>query len=172
MDVIGYTEGGAIRVVFDGNDCESFVPDDMGNRHRQMIAEWESRGNVIPPYSVELNALKATLRTKIDADAEAARLRYITGGAGQAMTYQQKAAEAVALLADVDLRPEDYPLLAAEIGITADTLLGVAQVVFEAHQGWRQIGAQIEALRLNGKDGVNAAETIEEAQIATRIFWP
>ena len=26
------------------------VPDDMENRHRQAIAEWEAEGNVIEPY--------------------------------------------------------------------------------------------------------------------------
>jgi hypothetical protein len=26
------------------------VPDDMANRHRRMIAEWEADGNVIAPY--------------------------------------------------------------------------------------------------------------------------
>jgi hypothetical protein len=38
------------------------IPDDMGNRHRQMIADWEDAGNTIPPYiapppgSAELNS--------------------------------------------------------------------------------------------------------------------
>lgn len=53
MNVIGYTEGGMILAVIDG--LELFVPDDMGNRHRQMIAEWEfnedgERVNAIPAY--------------------------------------------------------------------------------------------------------------------------
>ena len=50
MDVLGYTESGAIRVVFDGSESESVVPDDMTNRHRRMIADWEAEGNTIPPY--------------------------------------------------------------------------------------------------------------------------
>jgi hypothetical protein len=50
MNVLGYTESGAIRVIFDGDENESFVPDDMANRHRQMIAEWEAAGNVIPAF--------------------------------------------------------------------------------------------------------------------------
>jgi len=50
MNVIGYTESGSIRAIFVGNENESVVPDDMGNRHRQMIADWEAKGNVIPPY--------------------------------------------------------------------------------------------------------------------------
>lgn len=50
MNVIGYTEEGMIRVVFDDDEAETFIPDDSGNRHRQMIAEWEAAGNTIPPY--------------------------------------------------------------------------------------------------------------------------
>lgn len=156
-------------------DGEIYSGIDEDSRFWPVVQAWLDAGHEIQPSlstTPPLPETKAILKKQIDDEAEAARLRYITGGAGQAMTYQQKAAEAVVLLADVDPQPEDYPLLAAEIGITAATLLGVAQVVFEAHQGWRQIGAQIEALRLNGKAGVNAAETIEEAQIAARIVWP
>lgn len=57
MNIIGYTESGMILAEFDG--AELFVPDDMGNRHRQMIAEWEfdeegERVNMIPPYVAPL----------------------------------------------------------------------------------------------------------------------
>lgn len=172
MNVIGYTEGGSIRVILDHNDYESFVPDDMANRHRQLIAEWEAEGNVIPPFEIPLASIKTKLKAMIDDEAETTRLRYITGGAGQAMTYQQKAAEAAACLAEVNPQADDYPLLAAEIGITAETLLGVAQVVFEAHQGWRQVGSMIEALRLGAKQAVDAADTVEAAQIAAQVAWP
>lgn len=48
MNVIGYTESGSIRIDLHGT--EMVVPDDMGNRHRVMIAEWESAGNTIPAY--------------------------------------------------------------------------------------------------------------------------
>lgn len=43
-----YTEYGAIRATIDGT--EYFIPDDMANRHRQMIAEWEAESNTIEPY--------------------------------------------------------------------------------------------------------------------------
>lgn len=62
MNVIGYTESGMIRAILDGDDAESTIPDDMGNRHRFMIwDEWEmgppdpetgerARINTIPAY--------------------------------------------------------------------------------------------------------------------------
>jgi hypothetical protein len=50
MKVLGYTSSGMIRVLFEGDEAESFVPDDVGNAHRQLIAQWEADGNVIPAY--------------------------------------------------------------------------------------------------------------------------
>lgn len=54
MNVIGYTESGAILVIFDGDENASMVPDNMANRHRVMIAEWEAAGNTIPAYEPPL----------------------------------------------------------------------------------------------------------------------
>ncbi|WCK27055.1 hypothetical protein [Agrobacterium pusense] len=88
MNVIGYTESGMIRAEFDGD--EVLVPDDMGNRHRQMIAEWEfdeegNRINTIPTYvappapvppiprlgfwlaAAEIGVTKAGVKAHIDA---------------------------------------------------------------------------------------------------------
>ncbi|CUX21264.1 hypothetical protein CFBP6626_07175 [Agrobacterium tumefaciens] len=125
------------------------------------------------PYAdLELGQWKVKLLEKIDADAETARLRYITGGSGQAMTYQQKAQEAASVLLDENPSVETYPLLSAEIGITAATLPEVAAVVNAAYQGWRVVGAKIEAFRLGGKAAVSSAQTIEAAKQAAAIEWP
>lgn len=131
------------------------------------IIETESAA---PP--VDLDAVKAMMVAQIDAEAERARLAHITGGAGQAMSYLQKAAEAKACLADAEPDAEAYPLLAAEIGITAPTLGEVAAVVAAAHAEWTVIGAKIEALRLGAKAAIAAAVSIEEAEIAATILWP
>lgn len=156
-------------------DGEVYSGIDEESRFWSEISAWMMSGGVIKPPIIiapTLPEAKDILKAQIDDEAESARLRYITGGAGQAMTYQQKAAEAAACLSEVDPQSVDYPLLAAEIGITAETLLGVAQVVFEAHQGWRQVGGIIEALRLSAKQAVDSAETEEGAQIAALVEWP
>lgn len=153
------------------------TPDDtfgLGPTIREAIDQWIAGGKPVGAYEPPaLAAVKATLKARLDADAEAERLHYITAGAGQAMTYQQKAAEAAACLADPEPDPADYPLLAAEIGITAETLAGVATVVHGQHQAWRVIGGLIEGARLNGKKEIDAAPTAEAAQAAfDAVEWP
>lgn len=137
---------------------------------------WRQDGEgFLPPVAAEqdLEAVKALLKGSIDAQAEVERLRYITPGAGQAMTYAQKAEEARLCLAANDPDAEEYPLLAAEIGITANTLLGVAQIVAAANAQWLQIGAAIEAARLATKKAISEAETLEVAQVAaSSVMWP
>lgn len=122
---------------------------------------------------VALVDIKRGLREAIDQAAEQQRLRFITGGAGQAMTYAQKAEEARLCLNATSPNSEDYPLLAAEVGITAITLVGVAQVVATANAQWLQIGAAIEAARLATKKAISDADTVEDAQAAAvAVVWP
>jgi len=60
MEIHGYTQTGVIHATIDG--IRMTVPDDMANRHRQMIAAWEEEGNTIPAFeapaldSSDLNA--------------------------------------------------------------------------------------------------------------------
>lgn len=126
-----------------------------------------------------LAALKATLKARLDADAETERLKYITAGAGQAMEYQQAAAEADLLLTAVAADPEhepdplQYPMLFASVGIDGDTLVDVATTVATMHGQWRVIGSAIRAARLAGKEEIDAAPTAEAAQAAfDAVEWP
>lgn len=69
MKVFGFTKDGMIEAEIDG--INMFVPDDIENRDRQAIAEWEAAGNIIPPY---LAPLPAT------ADVDAERDQRIAAG--------------------------------------------------------------------------------------------
>lgn len=130
--------------------------------------------DVLSPYCVyvSLASLNAGLKARIDNAAEVERKKYITAGEGQALTYQRKAEEARACLAATDPTPADYPMLAAEIGITAEALTGVAQIVNAAHEAWIAIGAQIEAARLGAKSAINAATSAQEAQAVADSWLP
>lgn len=48
ITVHGHTTSGAIDATIDGQRMT--VPDDMANRHRQLIASWEADGHTIPAY--------------------------------------------------------------------------------------------------------------------------
>jgi len=45
---VKYTLDGSMLATISG--ISMIVPDDIGNRHRSMIADWEAKGNVIEPY--------------------------------------------------------------------------------------------------------------------------
>lgn len=148
----------------------------MSHDKRVTIKDGFALVDVASPEPAQLQTLeqvKAALIYAVDAGAEVERAKYITPGSGQAMTYMQKADEAVRFLAAVDPAPENYPLLAAEVGITADDMRGVATIVHAAYAQWQMIGGQIEAARLSTKNAIDAAATVEQAEAAAAaIAYP
>jgi hypothetical protein len=125
------------------------------------------------PASETLAQIKERLRQQVDGAAETERLKYITPGVGQSMTYQQKAAEASRYLGATDPDEADYPLLNAEVGITAADIAGVAAVVDAAFKQWQVIGSAIEAVRLGAKAQITAAADADAANaIYAAIAWP
>ncbi|MCJ8142981.1 hypothetical protein MKI84_08630 [Ancylobacter sp. A5.8] len=148
--------------------------DDAGKQTEAALQE------VLAPYGLylDLAALKAALLAGIDEAAEHERMRYVTAGAGQAMEYQQAAAEAESLLAAIAADPEHepasaaYPMLAASIGIDGETLAAVAITVAAMHAQWRAIGSAIRAARLAAKAAVMSADTANAARAAAVVAWP
>lgn len=61
MNVIGFTQRGAIEAEVDG--VLWVIPDDPANRHRQMIMEWEAKGNTIPAYEPPEQILEQDTRS-------------------------------------------------------------------------------------------------------------
>lgn len=118
-----------------------------------------------------LASLKDRVKAQIDAEAERQRLRWITPGAGQAMTYARKVEQAKAVLSAVDPQPADYPMLAASIGIDGADIVGVANTVVAMDAAWEQIGAAIEAARLTAKQSVDAAGSMAAIE-AVEVVWP
>ncbi|NEW96654.1 hypothetical protein [Rhodopseudomonas sp. BR0G17] len=120
-----------------------------------------------------LAIVKEALKAEIDAEAETVRLRYITAGAGQAMVYQQKGAEADRLAADTSPDPAHYPILAASIGIDGATLADVAALVNATRAAWSAAAATIEAMRLGTKQAIDAAVSDTDARAArAAVAWP
>jgi len=125
-----------------------------------------------PIDPIDLDVLKGQLKKQIDAAAEAERLKYITAGAGQAMTYQEKFAELVRYEADSDPVKVNYPMMSAEIGITGASLTAVAAAIRGAYDLWKQIGGAIEIARLQAKSAVDKATTEDRVRAASEVTWP
>jgi len=123
------------------------------------------------PEAVVLAAVKDARKAEIDAEAERQRLRWITPGAGQAMTYSRKVGEAKAVQAADEPEPADYPLLAASIGIDGEDIETVAATVIAMDAAWAQIGAAIEGARLAAKRAIDLAANAEAAA-AVVPAWP
>ena len=119
-----------------------------------------------------LDALRQRAMEQVDAQAEFQRLALITPGAGQALVYERKRAEAERMATDADPQPADYPLLAAEVGITAATLAEVGATVRAMASNWIAAAAAIEGARLRAKAAIAAASTPPAIRAATQVAWP
>ena len=117
-----------------------------------------------------LAAAKSAARAEITARITAARSALITTLPGQQMIYLAKEAEARAFLTDPAPDLAAYPLLAAEIGITAPDALQLAQIWLNMGDLWRSTAAGLEALRLGAAAAVDAAGTVEEVGDAMAVF--
>jgi hypothetical protein len=136
---------------------------------------WQEGELVAAPDTTPIETLRARALVGIDAAAERARLRFITGGAGQALEYQATEAEARAY--DGTGVAEDWPWLAAEQAALAAagqavSLTDVAEMAIGLADAWRATGAAIKALRRTAKLQVEAATTAAEIRTAATVSWP
>jgi len=151
--------------------------------------EWRVVDGTLQRVGVALATLKARAIAAIDAAAEAARRRWITPGAGQALEYQQTEREAQAYAAagyPVPFDAADYPFVHAEMQAQADAGLlsletqgdidaaaraATDQILAEA-EAWRAAGAEIKRLRRAAKMRVKAATTAADVIAAQAVSWP
>lgn len=83
MEIHGFTESGSIDATIDG--MRVTVPDDLSNRHRRMIAEWEAQGNTIPSFDPGPTSLQDAIAAKL-AELDDYRWKQEVGGAAFAGT--------------------------------------------------------------------------------------
>lgn len=154
------------------------IPAVPGNRDYDEIV---ASGVVVAPYQVPLSDKQKYL-DRVDADAEACRLRYITPGAGMAMTYQEKFAQAQAVAAmgaaAADAltqaeRESQFPTLSASVGLEAPTLSECADLVLARYAAFAQLSLVIERTRLQGKAFISAASDGAAVVAAYEaLTWP
>lgn len=119
-----------------------------------------------------LTKAKSDAITTINETVGRARLPYLTDIPGQQAIYTEKAAEAVAYVA-TDPAPEtlvDFPLMAAEVMITAPDPWQLAQVWLNMQAQLRLVGAQSEQLRLGTQLAITNAANLNEVQEVMSAF--
>jgi hypothetical protein len=97
----------------------------------------------------------------VDNAAEDARMRHLTPGTGQSMTYEAKHQEALA---------GGGPMIAAEAEALDMTQQEVIDSVLTARQHWQALGAQIEAARLKAKKAIRKAAVAAEMHTIYQQF--
>lgn len=130
------------------------------------MIDWTRMVTAQARAAADLDAAKTQARADLAAAIAASRATYITNLPGQEMIYLAKEAEARDWLADPVPDPAGYPLLAAEIGITAPTAFELAQLWLNMGAIWRDAAAQLEALRLTTAAAITAATTPAEVAAA------
>ena len=100
------------------------------------------------PEIVPLERVKARAVARVNEAASSLRGQYITVIPGQEMIYLAKEAEAVRYLAETPSTLDGFPMLSAEVGLTAPTAYELAQLWVNMSDLWRGIAAQIETARL------------------------
>lgn len=142
--------------------------DDLTAQAREGEAVLEATGEAVVVAEVNLVPVRDALLVKIDAEAEAIRTRFITPGAGQAMTYLRKEAEARAYAADPTTA---VPFLTVEAAATGTTVADLAAEVIAQANAWAVIGPQIEGARLAAKKAVKGATNIADMHQAATVDW-
>lgn len=172
--------GARIEVVYNGKAI--VVPASSNNAVFNKLA---ADNIYIHPYVQDdrpVISARADYSALVDSDAERIRWMYITPGAGMAMTYQEKFAQAQAVaemgeaaanaLSATD-REAQFPTLSASVGIEAGTLYECAQLVLEKYATFARVSLAIERARLSGKAAIAAAQNADDARAAYEaITWP
>lgn len=124
----------------------------------------------------DLTPIRTLAKARIDAEAAAIEEAIASKHPTHNVKYLEKAAEAREILEIESLGGQldatDYPLLNAEVGITAATLSEVAQIVQTMRAQWKAATAQLETLRLQAKKDIDTATTPAAIGQAANVTWP
>ncbi|MHB1053463.1 MAG: hypothetical protein ACYCZT_10400 [Thiobacillus sp.] len=128
----------------------------------------------VDPPPPTLDQAQAAAKTAIDAEAGAARARYITVVIGQEATYMLKEAQARAHKSAgyPSATVADYPMVEAEAKAlhgaapTAAQIQSAADGIIAQADAWIAKAAQIERARIAGKRAVGAAVDVAGVETA------
>lgn len=118
-----------------------------------------------------LAAARALAIRQVDDLAELACQKWASRGPCRNVLYLLKREEARACAADPSPIASAYPMLAAELGITGDTLAEVAAVVLGLSAAWIDVAATIERTRLLAHRAITEAETVDAVWSAAAVAF-
>lgn len=135
---------------------------------------WDGSAFTIPaPPTIDLAQVKQDAIALINDEAEKQRLHYITPGAGQAMTYLEKAAQAESIINGEAPDPNKHTLIFAEAEVTGQLPAVVATVIKNRYDAWKVIGSLIEKERRRLIIAVENASDVSQVSSATQSAeWP
>lgn len=176
-----------LRYIEDGSAIERHDIDPDGEMARITVTRiapadegWESAVAILgadlpdlPPAPTPEDLLaraKAEALAIILSRSRKVRALFLTDLPGQEMIYTAKREEAERLLLDPAAAPEDYPFLAAEIGVTGIDLEDVGRTIRGLASSWLQIGPVMEALRVSANVQVRSAASVDQVDLAIAAF--
>jgi len=167
-------QGGDINEMFTPEIVATLVPDDGT---AVIGATWDGTSFTAPaPETIPLTDTQTLLKNRVDSEAENTRLKFITGGSGQALIYERKRAEAENWLAATSPVASDYPLIKARAERLNPTIPDYAAVATEwktQADTWMVVAAAIEDIREGAKEAIDAATTAADAlTAASNLTWP
>ena len=137
------------------------------NAGKVIVADVDGVPQAVDPVVSVADARKQAVAA-INQHAGYIRTMFVTDIPAQQMIYLAKEAEALAYLAATPADLGQYPLIAAEVGITADTALALAQLWVGTANQWRALAANIEAIRLGHIKMLGHPELTVEAATSVR----
>ena len=129
---------------------------------------WRVIDGELVKYNIE--PIRQSALNKLNERMAEMRSQLVTSLPGQDMVYIRKEEEAKSYLNSIAPVLEDYPLIAAEIGITADTAYQIAQIWMAMSHFWISAAADLEGLRMRIGNAIAQAETEEEIETALSIL--
>jgi hypothetical protein len=120
---------------------------------------------------LDLEKQAAYYHARIDADAEAIRLQYITPGSGQTLTYLRKLDAARGYLAGAPLTDAQMARItheAARLNVTAEQ---AAESLVAIGDTWDALDAALDNARLVAKQAITDATSILEQDNAAQVDW-
>ncbi len=119
--------------------------------------------------AIDLDAVRAAIVVRINAEAEAVRMLHLTPGFGQGKVYDAQEREARGLIAGAT---DPTPFLSAKAEAEGRLAAEVAAEVVAAADRWNIIGPAIERVRWGTRARVMAATTFGQIVDASFPEWP